>query len=482
MKSITPINEIFELKFKRPLFTLDINFKREPSKLEAQIFGLLIWWIQKKIPDDNGMYKIKKSVIRKWVGWNKSKNNQDIFNALGGIVSNSIKWNVRKRDNTVKNLPRRGFSNLISDVFEVDGDDEYYGFFVKPAFEKSIKDPKVYIGINILILAILNANNANKHAHQFYSLLQWKRYLGEKTISVEEMKDSMLLKEGSYPEFKIFKRDVVNPVIKDINKYTDIWFNPRYATIRKGRKITALSMEIEAQSMQLPLFVNNEFIKEMKDEMGGHKQEMLSTVQSMVNEIEYKSLDGEDEEYINMVAMETECDRGIVESSYINNGKAYIEIRLKSFRDAEQAGGIERNKGGYFRRLLEVEGGFKQKQEEEEVSIEKRQARQNIERNKELEASIKVEYEEEKDKILEKRKSDLKKEDIEKYKTEYEEGSKGKLYAKTDFGRKTMFNIFLKEKLLTKDEKDIKKFAGERLAQIEEENKKADKILRTKKA
>lgn len=76
---------------------------------------------------------------------------------------------------------------------------------------------------------------------RLYELFKSYLWIGTWKVSLEEIRDILEVGE-KYPEFKIFKRAVLDKAIKEINTYTDIV--AEMETVRSGRKIAALKFNI----------------------------------------------------------------------------------------------------------------------------------------------------------------------------------------------------------------------------------------------
>jgi hypothetical protein len=66
------------------------------------------------------------------------------------------------------------------------------------------------------------------------------RFRGEWTIDLNELRDTVLdcKKNESYQVYKIFKRDVLDPAVKEVNEKTDCKFT--YDVIKRCRKVAAI--------------------------------------------------------------------------------------------------------------------------------------------------------------------------------------------------------------------------------------------------
>lgn len=82
----------------------------------------------------------------------------------------------------------------------------------------------------------------SKYSIRLYELLKSWSYKEQVEITLEQLR-FMLNAEKLYPEFKEFKRNVLNIALREINANTDIYVD--YEVIRKGRSVYALEFKIE---------------------------------------------------------------------------------------------------------------------------------------------------------------------------------------------------------------------------------------------
>ena len=83
-------------------------------------------------------------------------------------------------------------------------------------------------------------NLTHKASYFLYLHILTNRYRGEWEIKLEELRDKVLNCKGlSYcQEYKIFRRDVFDPAVKEVNKKTDCHFE--YQAIKRGRKVAKI--------------------------------------------------------------------------------------------------------------------------------------------------------------------------------------------------------------------------------------------------
>jgi plasmid replication initiation protein len=90
---------------------------------------------------------------------------------------------------------------------------------------------------------------SSSYGVRIYELLaQWVKF-GEKEISVQWLKENLQI-EKKYEKLRDFKRRVLDPAIKDINKNSDLW--AKWSQKKTGRKVTHLIFQFGFKEEQKP--------------------------------------------------------------------------------------------------------------------------------------------------------------------------------------------------------------------------------------
>ena len=95
------------------------------------------------------------------------------------------------------------------------------------------------------------ANLQSSHSIRLYELLMKFNATGERVIYLNDFKAALGISD-KYKEFKILKRDVIVPSVKELNQRSDLVI--KFETIKKGRSVAALEFEFK-QSAQLKMDV-----------------------------------------------------------------------------------------------------------------------------------------------------------------------------------------------------------------------------------
>ena len=86
-----------------------------------------------------------------------------------------------------------------------------------------------------------------KSSYLLYLYIRHNRYRIQWDIDLEDLRDSVLDCKGqeSYQEYKVFKRDVLDPAVEEINKKTNCHFT--YEAIKRGRKVAKIKFIYQKQ-------------------------------------------------------------------------------------------------------------------------------------------------------------------------------------------------------------------------------------------
>ena len=85
----------------------------------------------------------------------------------------------------------------------------------------------------------------SKYSIRFYELLSQYKKLGKRTFEVEDLRQMFML-EKKYPRFADFKKYVLSPAVREINKYSDLMISDPQ-NIKKGRTIVKIKFDISSK-------------------------------------------------------------------------------------------------------------------------------------------------------------------------------------------------------------------------------------------
>ena len=254
MNSISPdITDLLGNDVRKP--TALVHFERDMSLTEQKVMTLIIFHCQIADKDDSGFYHIRKSFVRRFLGWDDSHNYPRIYEAFEKIFDNTIRWNLLGRDKTFKSLKCK----LIVSLLEPTETGPFIGFKLHPDLEPAIKDPRLFARIKLIMMAILAKP---KYAFPLYEILTDCYSRGERVarISLQELKESLGIAGPYYDQFIAFKKEVLRPNLAAINQNTDCQVT--YDTYREGRKVAGVVFTIDKQTWRPPLL--EEHLRELQ--------------------------------------------------------------------------------------------------------------------------------------------------------------------------------------------------------------------------
>lgn len=251
---MTPdIDHLLSSDFRKP--TALVHFERDMTLTEQKVMTLIVFHCQVAEKDENGLYHIRKSFVRRFLGWEDSNNYQRIYDAFEDIFNNTIKWNLLGKDKTVKSLKCK----LIVSLLEPTETGPFIGFQLHPKLEPLIKDPRLFARIKLIMMAILAKP---KYAFPLYEILTDCYSRGEKTLrlSIAELKESLGIDGPYYDQFIAFKKEVLKPNLAAVNQNTDCQVS--YEAYREGRRVAGVVFTIDKQPWNPPLL--QEHLRELQ--------------------------------------------------------------------------------------------------------------------------------------------------------------------------------------------------------------------------
>lgn len=92
-------------------------------------------------------------------------------------------------------------------------------------------------------------NLTHKASYLLYIYVLHNRYRGEWELSLDELRNDVLdcKEQESYQEYKVFKRDVLVPAVKEVNKKTNCHFE--YEAVKRGRWVVKIKFIYHSQQL-----------------------------------------------------------------------------------------------------------------------------------------------------------------------------------------------------------------------------------------
>lgn len=93
------------------------------------------------------------------------------------------------------------------------------------------------------------AKMTSAHAVRLYELLAQWRGAGERAVSIEWLREAFQL-EDRYPNIRDFKRWVIEPAVKQINKHSPLWV--KWDQRKTGRRVSHLTFTFGEKALKKP--------------------------------------------------------------------------------------------------------------------------------------------------------------------------------------------------------------------------------------
>ena len=111
--------------------------------------------------------------------------------------------------------------------------------YVDVVIESQMRPLLLHLQKNFTAYDLRNIINLGVYPVRVYELLKQYESIGHRTLFIEDMKKMFNLSE-EYPKFSNFYQKVIDPAIKEINKYTDLKVL-KVDKIKDGKKVVALA-------------------------------------------------------------------------------------------------------------------------------------------------------------------------------------------------------------------------------------------------
>ena len=173
-------------------------------------------------------HSIPVSLLSEMIGFD-SRNQAHLRQAIRGLTETSVEWDILEDDGTSV----WEVSSLLSSARIHAGVCTYR--YDKGLAEK-LKHPDIYSKINLSVIRELRSSHALVLYENCYRYVDightawWDLDVFRKLMSVDRL--------ASYQEYKILKRDLITPSMREINKLSNI--NVEMETRRKGRSVIGL--------------------------------------------------------------------------------------------------------------------------------------------------------------------------------------------------------------------------------------------------
>lgn len=95
-------------------------------------------------------------------------------------------------------------------------------------------------------------NFKSEYSFRFYELMKAYEQIGERTITIEEIRDLLMLEENKYLKYNHLKTRVIQKSIEEINKYSDIKVELEKEE-KEGKRVVGLVFSINKNDYRYPI-------------------------------------------------------------------------------------------------------------------------------------------------------------------------------------------------------------------------------------
>lgn len=215
---------------------------------------------------DKEVHEIELKVIKSYLEYN-SNNNDFLKSSLEALKTYPIRWNVLDK---TTNEEEWVTSSIISEARIKGGKVSYsYGPFLR----QRLADPEIYALLDLRVQQKLKTEHSvklwescyrfhNVGSTGFHTVATWKELL----LADDPTK--------AYPQFKDFKRYVLEPAINQVNQFSNIHIEPEYKKEAGTKKISEIrfivsnSDIVETDAVESTQVPDVEILKILEDEFG----------------------------------------------------------------------------------------------------------------------------------------------------------------------------------------------------------------------
>ena len=320
---------------KKNVSTIHINARLTLTQRKL-VNALLYNAYEELLSEDT--HSIPVSLLSEMIGFD-SRNQAHLRQAIRGLTETSVEWDILEDDGTSV----WEVSSLLSSARIRAGVCTYR--YDKGLAEK-LKHPDIYSKINLSVIRELRSSHALSLYENCYRYVDightgwWDLDVFRKLMSVDGL--------ASYQEYKILKRDLITPSIREINKLSNI--QVEMETRRKGRSVSGVRFLVK-YNKQLSL-------------VGMEEEDEISESRAY------------------LALREQGISKTLARSWVLEHEEAYIFEKLDLASSQAASGKIRSSKAGFLKSAIEEDyhNENAQKKKAQSVAQGAKQAREKLER------------------------------------------------------------------------------------------------------
>lgn len=279
--------------------------------LERKIYNFLLLQAYDDLPK-NCTHEMPLQLLLTLLGWEHSKNVDDLREAIARIVSTEVQFNLLKDD---KKGPKWEATTMMS-YGSIQGGIVSWRY--DEAMAAKLHDPSVYATISVTVQHELTSSFSWALYEQ---CVRFRKTHWTGTWSIELFRQLVGASASTYDEFKYLSQRVIVPAVAEINKVTDICIEPKYE--RSGRRVTGINFHVEETRQPSLLSVN-------------------------VDNIELSPPENQAMERMQRLGIKPKLAMNLVrqyDETHLDQTLKYIEAELRDGR-------VKQSAGGYFLTML----------------------------------------------------------------------------------------------------------------------------------
>lgn len=302
-------------------------------------------------------HTISVALLMEMIGF-ESRNQDHLKKAIRGLTEKSVEWDMMEDDGTAV----WEVSTLLSYARIRKGLCTYR--YDKSLAEK-LRNPDVFAKINLSVVRDIRSVHSlvlYENCYRYIGVGQtpkWEVDVFRKLMAVDHL--------ASYKQFKILKRDVIIPAMKEVNKVSNI--QVELETVMKGRSVIAVQFLVRPNP-QLSL-------------VGMVEEDEVTSSRA------YKAL------------LEEGIGKRLAYDWVINNGEAYVLEKIELVADQEAKGRIKSSRSGFLTSAInddfhsEVSQKRKQQKAADLVRAERQKVEEELDQAKKHLKAVELAYREE---------------------------------------------------------------------------------------
>jgi plasmid replication initiation protein len=201
-------------------------------KLSLSETKLFLWMVKEIHPGDKD-FKTYRIYLKDFIESTKDVHRSDLYTTAKTITKGFLSKVLELENGTLQ-------THFMSRVKYFPGE-----AYIEYRFEKDLKPYLIQLKGKFKSYDIQNIINCRYSVSiRIYQLLKSFEDLGERTVTVKDLR-FMLVLEKEYSRFYDFKRFVLERAMKDLKKYSDIYFG--YSLNKRGRNIHSVTFTIKKQ-------------------------------------------------------------------------------------------------------------------------------------------------------------------------------------------------------------------------------------------